>query len=183
MTYLNKFKIAALCLFAVIIVNIIFAAAKEQELNTVSHAYVDQYMGQWYEIAKIPHWFEKGLVGTSVTYSLLPGGEVDVLIKAYKKGFNGKSYYSKFTASIGNKKTYAEIIVKVFWFFTGTFYILDLGENYEYAVVGNKARDKVWILSRTPRMDPGLYDTLLKRIQMNGFNTSKIEKTRQENKR
>jgi apolipoprotein D and lipocalin family protein len=49
-------------------------------------------------------------------------------------------------------------------------------------VIGNKARDKVWILSRTPQMDPALYDKLLKRIQLNGFDISGIEKTRQEKK-
>ncbi len=174
---ITKLKISALCVLSALIIIIPGGDAKTPELRTVPYADVNRYMGSWYEIAKIPHWFESGLEGTMVTYSPLPDGKVLTTIKAYKNNFEGKYYYKVLKADIADKKTNAEIVVRFFLFFTGTFYIIELGDNYDYAVVGNTSREKLWILSRTPRMDPALYEALLKRIEANGYDVSQLEKT------
>ncbi len=60
------------------------------ELKTVDHVDVQRYMGTWYEIAKFPQRFEKGMVGITAEYSLLPDGKVQVLNRGYKGDFNGE---------------------------------------------------------------------------------------------
>ena len=66
-----------------------------------------------------------------------------------------------------------------FWPFYGDYWILDLGPNYEYAVVGEPGRKYLWILSRSPQMDEALYQQLLQKMAEKGFNTEQMIRTPQ----
>jgi len=67
--------------------------------------------------------------------------------------------------------------VRFFWCFYGDYGILDLGPNYEYAVVGAPNRDYLWILSRTPQLDEQLYQSLLAKMAARGFETERMIRT------
>ena len=150
------------------------------ELKTVEHVDVKRYMGTWFEIAKLPQRFEKGLIGIKANYTLLPDGKVEVLNSGYKEGFNGKMKTIKGKAWVADTATNAKLKVSFFWPFTGNYWIIELGKDYEYAVVGDESRKYLWILSRTPQMDETLYNELLKRVQDRGFDVSKVEKVPQK---
>jgi len=150
------------------------------ELKTVEHVDVKRYMGAWFEIAKLPQRFEKGLVGIKASYTLLPDGKVEVLNSGYKEDFNGKMKTIKGKAWVADTATNAKLKVSFFWPFTGNYWIIELGKDYEYAVVGDESRKYLWILSRTPQMDEALYNELLKRVQDRGFDVSKLEKVPQK---
>jgi apolipoprotein D and lipocalin family protein len=150
------------------------------ELKTVDHVDVKRYMGTWYEIAKFPQRFQKGLVGVTATYSPLPNGKVRVINSGYKEDFNGKLKTAKGKAWVVDTATNAKLKVSFFWPFSGNYWILELGKDYEYAVIGEKSHNYLWILSRTPQMDKAVYNELLKRVQEKGFDTSKLETTPQK---
>jgi len=150
------------------------------ELKTVEHVDVKRYMGTWFEIAKLPQRFEKGLVGIKASYTLLPDGKVEVLNSGYKEDFNGKMKTIKGKAWVADTATNAKLKVSFFWPFTGNYWIIELGKDYEYAVVGDESRKYLWILSRKPQMDEALYNELLKRVQDRGFDVSKLEKVPQK---
>jgi apolipoprotein D and lipocalin family protein len=150
------------------------------ELKTVEHVDVVRYMGTWFEIAKFPQRFEKGLVGVTANYTLLPNGKVRVLNRGYKEDFNGKLETAKGKAWVVDTATNAKLKVSFFWPFAGNYWILELGKDYEYVVVGDESRKYLWILSRTPQMDEAVYNELLKRVQDKGFDISKLEKNPQK---
>jgi apolipoprotein D and lipocalin family protein len=81
-----------------------------------------------------------------------------------------------------DKKTNAKIKVSFFWPFSGDYWIIDLGENYEYAVVGHPSRKYLWILSRTPEMDDATYNLILKKLRKQFYDVSKLMKTLQVKK-
>jgi apolipoprotein D and lipocalin family protein len=150
------------------------------ELKTVEYVDVVRYMGTWFEIAKFPQRFEKGLVGVTANYALLPNGKVRVLNRGYKGDFNGKLKTAKGKAWIVDTATNAKLKVSFFWPFAGNYWIIELGKNYEYVVVGDESRKYLWILSRTPQMDEAVYNELLRRVQDKGFDISKLEKNPQK---
>jgi apolipoprotein D and lipocalin family protein len=150
------------------------------ELKTVEHVDVQRYMGTWFEIAKLPQRFEKGLVGITANYTLLPDGKVSVLNSGYKEDFNGKLKTIKGKAWVVDTATNAKLKVSFFWPFAGNYWIIELGKDYEYAVVGDESRKYLWILSRTSQMDEAVYNELLKRVQDRGFDVSKLEKVPQK---
>jgi apolipoprotein D and lipocalin family protein len=155
-------------------------ADKMPELKTVEYVDVVRYMGTWFEIAKFPQRFEKGLVGVTANYTLLPNGKVRVLNRGYKEDFNGKLKTAKGKAWVVDTATNAKLKVSFFWPFAGNYWILELGKDYEYVVVGDESRKYLWILSRTPQMDEAVYNELLKRVQDKGFDISKLEKNPQK---
>jgi len=55
-----------------------------------------------------------------------------------------------------------------------------LGENYEYAVIGNESREYLWILSRNASMETSMYDSILVRAKAKGFDINKLVITNQE---
>jgi lipocalin len=149
-------------------------------LKTVESVDVKRYMGTWFEIAKFPQRFEKGLIGVTANYTLLPDGKVRVLNSGYKEDFNGKLKTIKGKAWVVDTATNAKLKVSFFWPFSANYWILELGKDYEYAVVGDESRKYIWILSRTPQMDEAVYNELLKRVQDKGFDISKLEKIPQK---
>jgi apolipoprotein D and lipocalin family protein len=59
--------------------------------------------------------------------------------------------------------------------FPGDYWIIELGENYEYAVVSDPNRATLWILSRTPQLDAAVYDAIIASLDAKGFDTTKLE--------
>jgi apolipoprotein D and lipocalin family protein len=150
------------------------------ELKTVDHVDVKRYMGTWFEIAKFPQRFQKGLVGVTANYTLLPNGKVRVVNSGYKEDFNGKLKSVEGKAWVVDTATNAKLKVSFFWPFAGNYWILELGKDYEYAVIGEESRKYLWILSRTPQMDEAVYNELIRRIQDKGFDISRLEKSPQK---
>jgi apolipoprotein D and lipocalin family protein len=146
------------------------------ELKTVENVDVKRYMGTWFEIAKFPQRFEKGLVGITANYTLLPNGKVRVINSGHKVDFNGKLKTIEGKAWVVDTVTNAKLKVSFFWPFAANYWILELGKDYEYSVVGEESRKYLWILSRTPQMEDAIYNEMLKRLQQKGFDVTKLEK-------
>jgi apolipoprotein D and lipocalin family protein len=147
-------------------------------LAVVPSVDLGKYVGRWYEIARLPNRFEKKCVSSvTATYTLRPDGNIDVLNECKKA--SGELKKAKGKAKVVDKESNAKLKVTFFWPFYGDYWILDLGANYEYAVVGDESRKYLWILSRTPQIDEALYQKLLAKMANEGFDTSRIIKTPQ----
>jgi apolipoprotein D and lipocalin family protein len=177
---MKKYCLCFFCLVMMFGVNLGYGAGKMSELKTVEYVDVTRYMGTWYEIAKFPQSFEKGLVGVTANYTLLPNGNVRVLNSGYMNDFSGKLKIAKGKAWVVDKKTNAKLKVMFFWPFAGNYWILELGQAYDYVIVGDNSRKYLWILSREPQMEETLYNELLKRIEEKGFDIQKLEKNPQK---
>jgi lipocalin len=89
---------------------------------------------------------------------------------------------------IGEKKGKAEVVdtttnaklkVWFFWHFKGNYWIIDLNPDYQWAVVGEPSRKYLWILSRTPTMDEAVYQGILGRLPLKGYDPDKLRRTDQ----
>jgi apolipoprotein D and lipocalin family protein len=148
-------------------------------LSVVPYVDLTRYMGTWYEIARYPHRFQEGCVGSKATYTLRDDGKISVLNECYDKTFNGKIRSAKGKAWVIDKETNAKLKVSFFWPFSGHYWIIDLGENYEYAVVGNPDRKYLWILSRSPEIDDQLFNNIIEKLKTQSYDTSKLIRTLQ----
>ena len=151
-----------------------------EALETVDFVDLGRYVGQWYEIARYHHRFQEGCVGSRATYTLRDDGKIGVINECYDKSFSGKLRSVKGKAWVVDKETNARLKVSFFWPFAGDYWIIDLGRNYEYAVVGHPNRKYLWILSRTPDMDEEVYQAILARLQKQDYDTTKLIKTDQK---
>ena len=146
-------------------------------LEVVPHVELEKYLGKWYEIAHLPAKFQEGCNETTATYTLLKDGSISVLNQCIK---NGKIKQAKGKAKVVDKNSNAKLKVTFFWPFYGDYWIIKLGNDYDYSVVGTPNRKYLWILSRTPQMDDKLYSQLIEYVKSKGFEVNKLIKTLQK---
>jgi apolipoprotein D and lipocalin family protein len=146
-------------------------------LHVVSHVELNRYLGKWYEIAHLPTRFQRNCTDTTATYSLSTDGNISVLNECKR---NGKVKQAKGKAKVVDKNTGAKLKVTFFWPFYGDYWILGLGKDYEYAVVGTPNRKNLWILSRTPQMDDQVFSQIIESVKSQGFNLDNLIKTRHQ---
>ena len=85
-------------------------------------------------------------------------------------------------AWVKDKTTNAKLKVSFFWPFRGDYWIIELGRDYEYAVVSAPSRKYLWILSRTPKMEDQRYQEVVGRLKDKGFDVAKLSRTPQGNR-
>jgi apolipoprotein D and lipocalin family protein len=149
----------------------LFACSSPQKLETVPYVDLEKYAGVWYEISAFPIRPEKGCRCVTATYGLTDKGYVTVLNRCIREG-KETSIMGK--AFIKDASTNAKLAVQFFWPFRGKYWVIELDENYQYAVVGHPNRNYLWILSRTPKMDKALYEELVRRTKAKGFNVERL---------
>jgi len=148
--------------------------------TTVKTLDLKRYLGTWYEIARFPHSFEKNLVGVTATYSLREDGKIRVLNQGYKNTLDGELSKAEGKAKITDPLKPANLKVSFFWIFYAEYNVLELDENYQYALIGSSSDKYLWILSRNPQMAPEVYEMLLEKARKRGYNLAKLEKVAQK---
>ncbi|HAY70269.1 MAG TPA: lipocalin [Saprospirales bacterium] len=150
------------------------------DLEAVPFVDLNKYAGKWYDIASFPQRFQKGCHRTTAEYSLSDIGYVIVENRCNKDSLNGKESYIKGKAFVVPGTNNAKLKVQFFWPFKGDYWIIDLAEDYSYAVVSEPGKKYLWILSRTPVMDDTMYKQVTDRLLSKGFDLSKLKKTIQQ---
>ena len=153
---------------------ICLAKEKHNTLEVVPHVELEKYLGKWYEIAHLPARFQEGCTDTSATYTLSEDGSISVFNECIR---NGKMKRAKGKAKVVDRHSGAKLKVTFFWPFYGDYWIIDLGKDYDYAVVGTPNRKYLWILSRTPQMDDKLFSQLVESVKSKGFDLNNLIKT------
>lgn len=151
-------------------------------VRTVDSVDLQQYLGTWYEIAAIPQSFQKQCIGnTTAVYGIASDGLISVVntcdtVSGRPSTANGRA---KVIDTISNSKLKVTFVNFFGWQFLlgGDYWILAIGENYSYAVVGAPGRDYAWILSRTPDMTHEQIIEANQALVAQGFDTCKLIST------
>ena len=136
-------------------------------LATVSAVDLERYVGTWYEIARLPNWFQnKCVADTRATYAI-EDARVSVLNECRTAA--GVFEQAKGIAQVVEGSQGAKLRVSFFRPFYGDYWILALDPDYRWVLVGEPGRDYAWVLARTPQLDPATLDALLAQAAALGF--------------
>ena len=130
---------------------------------------LNRYLGEWYEIARFDHSFERGIERAKAVYTLNEDGTIKVVNSGIKDGKPKKA--------VGKgKRTNTPALLRVSFF--GPFYadyrVMMIDANYKYALVGSGDADYLWILSRTPTLADAAKSALLVEARRRGYDISKL---------
>ena len=142
--------------------------------TTVRNVDLEKYMGKWYEIARYDHSFERNLVGVTATYTLLPGNRIRVVNQGHKNTLEGSLKSAVGKAKVPDLNDPGKLKVSFFLWFYADYYILELAEDYSYALIGSSSDNYLWILARTPILPEVTLDLILEKAQKRGYDTSKL---------
>jgi len=149
-------------------------------LDVVEKVDLGSYTGRWYEISRYPNSFERGCVGVTADYSLRQDGRINVVNTCPEESLDGSVRTIEGIARVVDSSTNAKLAVTFFGPFEGDYWILELGQDYEYAVVGEPSRRFLWILSREPTLDGNLYDDIVSRLPEKGYDPERLEPVLQQ---
>jgi apolipoprotein D and lipocalin family protein len=153
------------------------------ELQVVNKVDLNKYVGLWYEIAKIPNWFQKKCTAnTTAEYTLREDGRIKVVNSCMES--DGSLNVAEGIAKVADNKTNAKLEVSfvrilginLFW---GDYWIIGLGDNYDYALIGSPDRKYGWILSRTKKLPPDKMNLISDILKSRGYNINSFEFTKQ----
>jgi len=149
------------------------------DIPSVNNVDLSKYVGKWYEIARLPHSFEKDLVNVTATYEILDNGKIRVINEGYKKSPDGKISTAKGKAWIPDSRVSGVLKVSFFWPFSANYKIILLDKDYKYAVVTSNTKKYLWFLSRTLELDDKTYNQLINFATEKGFQTENLIKVLQ----
>lgn len=148
-------------------------------IQVVDHVDPKQYLGTWYEIARLDHSFERGLDKVTATYNARDDGGIQVINRGYNpksqqwEQAEGKAYF--LDAPHADKTFTGKLKVSFFGPFYGAYNIIALDKPYyHYVMVCGPDKSYFWILSRTPQLADPIKQQLIAQAKELGFNTDEL---------
>jgi apolipoprotein D and lipocalin family protein len=174
-------------LLFIFIISVPLMAQKNKDPQTVRNVDLQKYTGVWYEIAKIPNNFQdQCIANTTAEYSLMEDGRIKVINSCLDE--DGEIDRAEGVAKVVDKNTNAKLEVSFVSFlgirpFWGDYWILGLGDNYEYSVVGGPNRKYGWILARERELPREKLDEAFSILKKNGYDINLFEMSKQNGTR
>jgi apolipoprotein D and lipocalin family protein len=154
------------------------ACSSDPPLDVASNVDLSRFQGKWYEIARLPRTTQTDCHGTIAFYTQNTDGTLAMVNQCNVGSTAGPLNTVTMSAKVPDQTVPAKLALDVGGY-TGDYWILEVGSNYEYAVVGHPSRLYFWVLSRTPTLDPSTMQGVLDRAQTNHFDTTQIQYTPQ----
>jgi len=148
-------------------------SSKPPGIEPVNNFELGQYLGTWYEIARLDHAFERGMSHVSATYSVLPNGKVKVINKGFSEQ-EGRWLSAEGLAYLP-EQGHGYLKVSFFRPFYGAYVIFALDqEAYQYALVAGPSRNYLWLLARSPDLPHAIRSQLVRRAKQAGFDVDEL---------
>ncbi len=148
------------------------------DVKVVDNINANQYLGTWYEIARLDQSFERGLEKISATYAAKDDGGIKVVNRGFNVAKNewkvaeGKAYFVD--PPNANKTNTGKLKVSFFGPFYGAYNIIALDANYQHVMVCGPDKSYLWILSRTPQLAESIKLDLVAQAKALGFATDQL---------
>ena len=183
---MNRKVVAAglLVLFAALMVK---GQRKEKEpLRVVPSVDLPRYEGLWYELARLPNRFEEKCAGDVTAEYALKGADRFKVVNRCRRQ-DGTLAEAAGEAKLADKNgpnsrlkvRFAPAFLSFLPMVWGDYQIIELAPDYSHAVVGDPSRKYLWVLSRTPRLDEATYQRLTEAARSQGFDVSRLIRTKQ----
>lgn len=171
---MKRILFSALVVLAALPGNAAAQGRKPPFQKVVERMDIERFLGSWYVIALLPSAFEKRAVNGIETYSLDEKGRVRVEYVFYKDGPTGKKTVMRQKGWIVDKETNTEWKVRPLWPLKLPYLIIDLADDYRYAVIGTNNYKYVWIMAREPALSEEDYAGILERLEARGYRIADI---------
>lgn len=155
------------------------STSKNMTVKSMKDFDLNRYLGRWYEIARLPMLFNPHCkTDIYSTYTIESDSKIKVDNQCLQT--DGKTIHVIGTATY-DKDMPSKLLVS---FLPGWADFLSFGKlkysfsvidtDYKTALTGGSDHKYLWILSRTPQIDPATYKAYLEEAQSQGFDTSKL---------
>jgi apolipoprotein D and lipocalin family protein len=158
-------------------------SAPQAPMPTVANVDLSRYLGNWYQVSLIPNTFQAQCVAdTQANYALQDTWTGDsIRVTNRCRTAAGAIDTAVGVAKIVPDSQNAKLKVAFFRPFYGNYWVLALGEQYDWVLVGEPKRQFGWVLSRKPMLDQATLDIALNRAQALGYSKTQFVNSPQTN--
>ena len=149
-------------------------------METVDYVDLERFMGDWYVIANIPIFLEKGAHNAVEKYAMNDDGSIQTTFTFRKDGFDGKKKEFNLKGFIIDTQTNATWGMRFVWPIKADYRIIYLDEDYSMTVVARQKRDFIWIMARTPEISDVDYQCLVELAGSVGYDVNEIVRVPQQ---
>ena len=174
---MNAFRQAIIALGLVTV--LVGCGAKQPDLKGVDYVDLDRFMGDWYVIANIPTFLEKGAHNAVETYELNPDGTISTTFVFRDEAFDGKRKEYNPKGFVKDDGSNAYWGMRFIWPIKADYRIVYLTPDYSQTIIARNKRDFVWVMARTPSIPDADYAGIVEQIGAMGYDVSKLEKVPQ----
>jgi apolipoprotein D and lipocalin family protein len=149
-------------------------------MPTVDYVDLERFSGDWYVIANIPTFIEKGAHNAVESYTRKDATTIDTTFSFNQGSFDGKRKVYTPTGYVRDTQTNAVWDMQFIWPFVAEYRIVYLNQDYSQTVIGRSKRDYVWIMARTPTLPQAELDKLIDVITRLGYDRERLEMVPQD---
>lgn len=148
-------------------------------IRTESYVDIKRFMGDWYVIANIPTFIEKGAHNAVESYELNTDGTIATTFSFNQDSFDGEKKVYNPKGYIQDETSNATWGMQFIWPFKADYRIVYVSEDYSQTIIGRIKRDYVWIMARKPNIPEQEYAKLISIIKQQGYDISRVQKVPQ----
>lgn len=156
------------------------ACASPSPIHTVDYVDPDRFMGDWYVIANIPTFVEKGAHNAVESYSMNADGTINTRFTFRQDGFDGELKEYRLRGFVQQGSGNAVWGMQFIWPFKAEYRVVHLQEDYSQTIIGRSKRDYVWIMARTPVIEESELQAMMSFLAEQGYDISQIRKVPQQ---
>lgn len=154
-------------------------AAKMPAMPAVDYVDLDRFMGDWYVIANIPTFLEKGAHNAVESYSMNADGTIATRFTFLDGGFDGKQKEHNPKGFITDTASNAIWGMRFIWPIKADYRVVYLEDDYSITIIGREKRDYVWIMARSPQIATEDYNRLVDFVGSIGYQVADIRRVPQ----
>ncbi|BBP74255.1 lipocalin [Pseudomonas gingeri NCPPB 3146 = LMG 5327] len=148
--------------------------------KTAGHVDLKRYQGTWYELARMPMYFQRNCVQSEARYSLMPDGRMAVFNRCLTEQWKWEEAKGTATPQVPGQTD--KLWVRFDNWFTallpglakGNYWVLYVSDDYHTAIVGDPSRRYLWLLSRSTKVNADVREDLLSRARQQGYDTTRL---------
>jgi apolipoprotein D and lipocalin family protein len=154
-------------------------ASETRPMKTVDYVDLDRFMGDWYVVANIPTFLERGAHNAVESYELSPDGTIATTFTFRAGSFDGEKKAFHPTGYVLDRETNARWGMQFIWPIKADYRVILLDEDYMLTVIGREKRDYVWVMSRQPQLSDDEFDRIGAFLRDVGYDTAKLQRVPQ----
>jgi apolipoprotein D and lipocalin family protein len=154
------------------------AGCKEREPEVARDLDLERFQGRWYEIARIPRDHDRLCHDTVAEYRLNAPGKLELFHHCRLGSERGPVSEFRAPATVEDPGVPAKLTLQI-GLYRGDYWVLEVGPNYEYALIGHPSLTMLWVLSRKPSLAADVWTRLQQRAQRDGFGLELLQQTPQ----
>jgi apolipoprotein D and lipocalin family protein len=154
-------------------------AMETRPMKTVDHVDLERFIGDWYVVANIPTFLERGAHNAVESYELAPDGTIKTTFTFRAGSFDGEKKTYRPTGYVLDTDTNARWGMQFIWPIKADYRVILLDDDYRLTVIGREKRDYVWVMSRDPALSDAEYQRVEAFLKGVGYDTKELQRVPQ----